>query len=262
MLVNLKLTNVILIESCEIPFTSGLNIISGETGAGKSAIIHAIECLLGARADTSIIRKGADTATIEATFSDGLVIKREISESKPSKAWIDNQLVPISQLQGLHHIELIGQGAYHTLKSPAAQLKLLDHLGKTDRLAFSEAYATVLELGPPPNPKELDDIAALDLQDDEEEELFAEHHRLANSSDLTEKTQNLLTALDEITTQLGAMQRIANQIDKQDNISSAITELQEAHYHYSHYLGNLESSPERLAFVEDRLSAINRIKRQ
>ena len=262
MLKNLFLENVILVESSSIPFKKGLNIISGESGAGKSAIIHALSCIAGARADSSIIRKDADKATIIATFSDGTTIKREIYQNKPSKAWINDQLVNLSELQNQSHFELIGQGAYHTLKSPAEQLKLLDQIGKTDRLAFSEAYASVLELGPMPNLDEIADIEALQLKPGEEDELFKELDKLSNVGELTEKAQTLIQGLTQITAELGKLSRTATDLGDHESIASAITELQEAHYHYSHYLDKLESNPTRLKIVEERLSAINDVKRK
>ncbi len=262
MLKALKLTNVILVESTTIPFAKGLNIISGETGAGKSAIIHALSCIAGARADCSIIRNGATKATIEAFFEDGTTIKREIYQDKPSKAWIDNHPVNISELQNLKHFELIGQGAYHTLKSPAEQLKLLDQIGKTDRLSYSEAYVNVLELGPSPNLNEIADIDALQLKPGEEEELFKELNQLSNTSELTEQTTAVITGLDHISTELGKLGRISSNLGSHEGITTALTELQEAHYHYSQYLNQLESNPSRLKIVEERLSAINVVKRK
>src|SRR3954471_20866140 len=69
MLETLKIRNIAVIDSAEIPFKSGLNILSGETGAGKSIIIEAISLLLGSRASTELIRSGCDEAIIEGLFS-------------------------------------------------------------------------------------------------------------------------------------------------------------------------------------------------
>src|SRR5688572_29059583 len=69
MLKEILITNIILIESAKISFHEGFNIITGETGAGKSAVMQALSLIAGARADTGVIRKGAEKGSIEAIFS-------------------------------------------------------------------------------------------------------------------------------------------------------------------------------------------------
>ena len=261
MLKSLKLTDVILVDTCEIPFESGLNIITGETGAGKSAIMHALSAVLGARADTSLIRKGKETAVIEAVF-DEVSVKREIHLDKPSKIWIDGKLATLGELQRLNLAELIGQGAYHELKSQAQQIKILDQFGNCDRMSFADAHLKVLELGDAPDENELCDIDALKLEEGEENTLLKELDRLSNSEELKETSQNLIMGLDQVCDQLGALNTLADAVDPCDNIKAALAELQDAHYHYSDLLNGFESDPERLKHVEERLSAINTVKRK
>ena len=169
MILSLKLKNIILIEQTEITFAKGLNIITGETGAGKSAIMHAIDSILGARADTSLIRKGAEFAEIEALFeisstsaipsllddagikfdpSEPLMIKRKISQNGKSRLWIQGENASLNLLQTLapHLAELIGQGAYHTLKSKQSQLALLDTFGNHDLAPYKQAFANFQKL--------------------------------------------------------------------------------------------------------------------
>ena len=80
MLEKLILRNIALIEETEISFTRGLNILTGETGAGKSAIISALGLLLGERADSKIIRSGATHATIQGIFSPELLTKFDLPQ--------------------------------------------------------------------------------------------------------------------------------------------------------------------------------------
>lgn len=155
MLKHLSIRHIILIESAEIQFEPGLNVLSGETGSGKSAIMDALALILGTRADTSLIRKGADKASVEAIFDidhlpalshlleeagiehekdDNLIIRREISQQGKSRAFINHQAVQQSLLKkvGEHLIDMIGQHATHELFSTETHRSLLDLFGKLE----------------------------------------------------------------------------------------------------------------------------------
>ena len=299
MILSLKLKNIILIEQTEITFSKGLNIITGETGAGKSAIMHAIDSILGARADSSLIRKGAESAEIEALFdlpdtspvfslledagiktdpSEPLIIKRALSQNGKSRLWIQGQNAPLSLLQTLapHLAELIGQGAYHTLKSKQAQLALLDTFGNHNLTPYKDAFAHLQKLKntPPPNiadlEEELDAINSLNLQDDEETSLFQEHSRMANSQEISESGQLLNEGLTETLTHLANLSRTCMRLitldstleETSNSIHCATTELQEANLHLTRYLQQLEFTPTRFTQIEERLSAIDTLKRK
>ena len=261
----LRLKNVVLIDTCEIPFAPGLNILSGETGAGKSAIMQGLDALLGARADQKIIRQGETQAVIEAELVDGTTIRREIGDK--NRCLINGKQVTLTQLQNQAFAKLIGQGAYHALKSPAHQLELLDAFGSCDRLAYMASYACVLEMGKPQDvdvlQMQLDEIRSLGLSDGEEEALFKEHHKLVNFQEVFEKAAQLTTALGEMTSQLSQLLRNGDIVAEGAALmQSALTELQEAHYQYSSYLDDLEYNPTRLTEIDERLSAINALKRK
>ena len=265
MLKSLRLQNIVLIDTCEIPFAPGLNILSGETGAGKSAIMQGLDALLGARADQKIIRQGERQAVIEAELADGSLIRREIGEK--NRCLIDGKQVTLAQLQERAFAKLIGQGAYHALKSPAHQLELLDSYGAYNRLPFMQSYARVLEMGTPVQvdalQAQLDEIRALGLSEGEEDALFSEHHNLVNFQEVSEKAAQLTATLSEITSQLSGLLRHGDIVaEGATSMQAALTELQEAHYQYSSYLDGLEYSPARLAEIDERLSAINALKRK
>jgi len=155
MLKHLSIRHIILIESAEIQFEPGLNVLSGETGSGKSAIMDALALILGARADTSLIRKGAEKASVEAIFDidhlpalqhlleeagiehekeDNLIIRREISLQGKSRAFINHQSVQQNLLKkvGGELIDMIGQHATHGLFSTDYHRTLLDMFGKLE----------------------------------------------------------------------------------------------------------------------------------
>src|SRR5690348_1446367 len=128
MIDSLTIENLILIERAHIQFGPGLNILTGETGAGKSAILSAIRLLLGERADGQLIRNGADLAVIEAVVrlpsyvSDELdlpkagspiQIRRELHRSGRSRCFVEEQQVSLQQLKQLigRSIELVDQSS-------------------------------------------------------------------------------------------------------------------------------------------------------
>jgi DNA repair protein RecN (Recombination protein N) len=155
MIESLRIKNLVLMDFCQIDFVKGLIIITGETGAGKTALTQAIKLILGERADSSLVRKGEDKARIEATFSisnipkvceileetgidyvmdEPIVITREVSSDGKSRALINRQPVTLSILQkvGCHLMQIISQHSYHELKSLDAQRQIVDLYGSTE----------------------------------------------------------------------------------------------------------------------------------
>ncbi|MBS4168752.1 DNA repair protein RecN [Parachlamydia sp. AcF125] len=152
MLKHLIIRNLILIEYVEIPFENHLNVLSGETGAGKSAIMHALALIAGARADSSFIRNGTEKGSVEAIFDierlptvchlleeagiehtleEELIIRREISPQGKSRAFINNQFVQQALLKkvGEQLIEMISQHATQDLFSTEHHRSVLDLYG-------------------------------------------------------------------------------------------------------------------------------------
>ena len=96
MLRYLNIRNLAVIESLEVTFQPGLNVITGETGAGKSVVVGAVGLLLGDRASADIVRTGEETANIQAIFElDGreILVRREVTAQGRSRSFVDGQLV-------------------------------------------------------------------------------------------------------------------------------------------------------------------------
>jgi DNA repair protein RecN (Recombination protein N) len=156
MLVELAIRNFAIIEAVQIPFGPGLNVLSGETGAGKSILIDALGAVLGDRVSTDMVRTGAASASIDATFdlncvphrdglsrvlqelevdeSDGLLIlSREIHAGGRSSARLNGRPTTVSILAqiGSLLVDIHGQSEHLSLLKPAAQLQLLDRFAQT-----------------------------------------------------------------------------------------------------------------------------------
>ncbi len=169
MLESLHISNYALIDNVDIRFHDGLNIITGETGAGKSIMLGALSLLLGGRADTKAVRHPEKKSIIEAQFSAQgdtalkdycdandvewddyrFILRREISPNGRSRAFINDSPVPLSKLEGvaLHLIDIHSQHQNQLLTQPSFQLKIIDTIaGNEERLrVFSGRFATLRE---------------------------------------------------------------------------------------------------------------------
>jgi len=156
MLRELRIRNFAVIESVTVPFGPGLNVLTGETGAGKSMLIDAILLVRGARAQTDVIRTDAETATVEAVFDveprgpvasvleeaglsledDQLVVRRELARSGRHRAFVNDSAVTVALLDRLgdHLVEVHGQHEHQRLLEPARQLELLDRFADAEDL--------------------------------------------------------------------------------------------------------------------------------
>ena len=98
----LSVRNLAVIERAEVEFQPGFNVLTGETGAGKSMLVEAVGLLLGGRASTDVIRTGESSATIQAVFEHcgrELIVRREILEQGRSRAFVDEQIVTAGALK-------------------------------------------------------------------------------------------------------------------------------------------------------------------
>ena len=142
----LKITHLAVIDAVEVEFEPGLNVLTGETGAGKSILVEAVGLLLGGRASGDLVRTGEDAASIEAIFESGgeeLVVRREITAQGRSRAFINGALATAGALKDLSGrlIELHGQHEHHTLLDPSTHLGVLDSFGALDALVAPAAAA-------------------------------------------------------------------------------------------------------------------------
>jgi DNA repair protein RecN (Recombination protein N) len=169
MLIELRIRNFAIIESLTLPLAPGFNVLSGETGAGKSIIVGALGLLLGERASADLIRTGEDKATVEGVFEvrdrphlaavldahgiemdDGLVVlKREVASGR-ARAWVNGSSVTAGFLAevGRLIVNLHGQHEAQSLLDPESQRAILDAFGEaeTDAAAVRDAYSAVSQV--------------------------------------------------------------------------------------------------------------------
>ncbi len=147
-LLELAVVDLALIERLRLAFAPGLNVLTGETGAGKSLLIDALGLALGARADTSLVRHGAEVARVEALFErvpEPLICVREVAVSGRSTARVDDETVTAARLAEIAGplVELHGQHDQQRLLDERHQRDLLDAYGghEAERAAMADAVA-------------------------------------------------------------------------------------------------------------------------
>ncbi|MEP7383733.1 MAG: DNA repair protein RecN [Gemmatimonadota bacterium] len=170
MLTELRIRNVAILEAVALPLRAGFNVLTGETGAGKSIIVGALGLLLGERGNADLVRAGADKSSVEGVFDatshpdvvraldargveveDGVVVlRREISSAGRSRAWINGSVVTTGVLAevGRALVNLHGQHESQTLLNPDVQRAVLDAFGGATLQAarVAEAYAVLSEV--------------------------------------------------------------------------------------------------------------------
>ena len=163
MLLEISIKNFAIIEAISLNFEKGMTVLTGETGAGKSIIIDAMNMMLGARATTDVIRHGAPKAEIEGLFSvensrllqeifdeqglefgDEIIIRREILQNGRSISRVNGQMVNLSVLRaiGQHLVDIHGQHDQEELMRPQLHIQMLDEFGDAAFLELKETYQT------------------------------------------------------------------------------------------------------------------------
>ncbi len=236
MLTHIHIWNFAIVEQLDIEFESGLTVMTGETGAGKSILLDALGLALGDRADTSVIRHGSDKAEISVTFivddsppaqrwlkdndmlsENECIIRRTISQKGPSRAFINGIPSTVQQLRELGEmlVDLHGQHEHQSLLSRDIQRQLLDDYAENRELlnevksryqAWQKLQADYKKLSQANNDKDsrldllryqVQELETLALQPGESEQLEQEHKRLSNASRLLNTAQSVLGSLDE-----------------------------------------------------------------
>ena len=148
MLLEMRVADLGVIEEVSILLGPGLTAVTGETGAGKTLIVGAIELLLGGRADPSIVRPGSDEAVVEGRFltgDDEVLVRRVVPRDGRSRAYLDGQLATAAALADLGSslVDLHGQHAHQNLLAGPAQRAALDRFGGVDLAPLHDAVESL-----------------------------------------------------------------------------------------------------------------------
>ncbi|MEH6463118.1 MAG: DNA repair protein RecN [Shewanella psychromarinicola] len=314
MLCQLSINNFAIVRFLELDFKAGMTSITGETGAGKSIAIDALGLCLGNRSDANTIRPGATKTEVSARFTlhdvplakrwledndldaeDGCILRRTINNDGRSRAYINSNPVPVSQLKAVGQllIGIHGQHAHHAMLKNDHQLALLDSYANHKLLldAVSASYQRCKQVENELKHLEqaqherisrqqllqyqVEELNEFNLGLEEFDEIEQEHKRLANGTDLIERCQaglHLLTESDEgnIESLLNKVASIADTLQGYDEslapigtmISDALIQVQESASEIESYLSSLELDPEHFAYLEKRLSTAMQLARK
>lgn len=237
MLTHLQIRDFAIIDAIELELRPGLTVLTGETGAGKSILVDALQLLAGGRAGAEVVRHGAERAEISGTFDlaqaprelkqwleeqslsggEDLIIRRVVASDGRSRAYLNGQSVPLQLLReaGNILIDIHGQHEFQSLMRSAAQRELLDGYGKHENLAsqvgiahrvWLEILNRTLDLETKARDRDaklellryqVSELNALHLKEGETASLAEERARLSNRGRLAEGAQSALQQLFE-----------------------------------------------------------------
>jgi DNA repair protein RecN (Recombination protein N) len=294
----LSVRNLAVIDRLEIEFEPGLNVLTGETGAGKSILVGAVGLLVGGRASGDLVRTGEETAAVEAIFETPtgaeVIVRREVSAQGRSRASIDGALATSAALRDLCAplVDLHGQHDHQLLLDPAAHLDLLDAFAEvdTERSTVAAAFASLAEIRSERDRLltgerekaaraefitfQLAEIDRVSPKPAEDEELSAARVVLANADKLQRLCADAYEALYEgdqaVLPALGVVWKRVADLAALDGRFGPYLEaratlkpqLEDLAFFLRSYSAAIDASPARLQEVEDRLAHIERLKKK
>ena len=283
MLSNLTIKNVALIDYAEIDFTEGLNVLTGETGAGKSVIIDSLNFVLGAKSDKSMIKHGEKEAVVKAIFDltptskvheilneydvddDAVLISRKLDINGKSELRVNGSPMTVSVLRKITAflVDLHGQSEHYSLIKDSAQLSLIDNLSedisplKNDLTAVCKEYKNILknleDLGGDDSSRairtdvltyQINEIKTACLKEGEEEELLA----------LREKIKNQEKIVDGLNS---SFQSVSGEGGAEDTVQNALSSLARLSRYGDEYQSLHDRLDSVLAEIEDISSTLN-----
>ena len=289
MLDELHVSNIALIEDATIAFAPGLTVLTGETGAGKTALLAALKLICGARADASVVRDGAEEALSEARLvdDDEHIVRRRLSVGGRSRCAIDGAMATVGELAALtSSIEVHGQHEQVLLLEPTRQLAYLDSWAQDGELmtryvearnAYLEARAALdeLEQARGKDEQELefmrftcDQIEKVNPQPGELDELEDELPRLQHADQLAQALSRACAALHDdgaaldlvaqVCAELMHLQGIDAELDDlATRLDAQMRDLEDLTRDLSAYAQGIDTDPARLEDTLDRLDKLN-----
>lgn len=311
MLKELTIQNIILIEHAQIQFEHGFNVLSGESGSGKSAIMEALQLALGGRTDTALIRSGVEKGSVEAIFDltllpncshflaekgletddpKCLIIRREISSSGKTRAFVNQYSVQLSVLKQLgdYLLELVGQHANHKLFELSHQRDLLDLYGslmplrktyleewqnwqrlcqelQTLRASLPSALREIESCE-----REISEIEEARFKEDEDDQLYQEYSLLASVEERCQAAKEIEDVLGNVLSLLRKSKHSVQLLQQKDPtfekqlapITEVQLEIQELLHVLERYTNQLDANPAKLEKLNERLTLFSKLKRK
>ena len=257
----MELRDFVIVRALELDLSSGFTVLTGETGAGKSILVDALQLALGARGDASVVREGATRCEIAAEFDSSpvvaawleengfdaespLLLRRQIDTQGRGRAWISGSPATVAQLKALadHLVDIHGQHAWQSLTRPDAVRQLLDDYGRIDTnplrqawTAWREATRTLDEARQQQATLQqererlqwqIGELDKLAPQPDEWEELNLQQGRLAHAQGLMDAARLAIAALDEAEPSATALvQQACHALQEQQHIEPRFAEI-------------------------------------
>ncbi|BCS33375.1 DNA repair protein RecN [Luteitalea sp. TBR-22] len=294
----LSIRHLAVIEALDLSLGDGLTVLTGETGAGKSVLVEGIGLLLGGRASADMVRTGAAVASVQAIIATPggaeVIVRREVSAEGRSRAFIDDVLVTAGTMRERVSgwVDLHGQHEHQTLQLPETHLDLLDRVAglAEPRAAVARAHGAWVAARDALAATQMDarersariDLLSFQLSeidrvqplDDEDEQLAATRLVLSNADRLQRLGREAYEALYE--GEHSALQSLAvvwKRVDELAHLDPAAqayasqrdglkAQLDDLAFFLRQYVSGIDASPERLQEVEDRLAALERLKRK
>lgn len=291
-LTELHVENLAVIERATILFADGLTAVTGESGSGKTMLVNALDLLLGARADSGAVRRGADEARIDARFewedTDGAVMETVVSRVIPasgrSRAYVDGRpstTTAVAEVTG-RFLDLHGQHEQHRLGSMAWRRALLDAHGRVDTVALDairdemvsiEAEIAALGGSGTERAREIDlltyqiaEIDSLGIEGPDEDDRLRELiERLDAVDEIRRRGGAALSLLTEDDSMAEALRDIAGLPgldDVHDRLADLVEERRDLAATLRHALDGIDADPEHLDRASRRLAALNDLERK
>jgi DNA repair protein RecN (Recombination protein N) len=278
------LRDFVIVQSLELDLDTGFSVLTGETGAGKSILIDALQLALGARADSGVVREGASRCEIAAEFDcpktllawldeqgfaaeDSLLLRRTVDTEGRSRAWINGSAATMTQLKALANslVDIHGQHAWQSLTRTEAVRELLDAYAGIDTRTAAQGWAlwrqTLKALQSATERQnslrqeserlswQIAELDKLGPQVGEWAELNSQHSRLANAQGLLDAVQLAVTALDEAEPSAATL------------IHRALIALQAHSAIEPQFASNIEALEGALAQVQDSVHSLHQYAR-
>ena len=288
MLERLRVRNYAVVEDVEVRFAPGLNVLTGETGAGKSVLIDALGLVLGGRADASSVRDGAKEAEVEADFG-GTVLRRTVTAQGRSRAWIGDESVSVAELRdfGRGRVDMHGPTANQRLMEERFQREAVDAYGSISLDEYSAAFCrrskvaaelkALAEGEPQADVAELlryqiDELSGAELSEDDDT-LAERHAAAAHAEELTREATDITEALggdESVASILAAVQprlhSLARRIPEAAEWAERAAELSAGVNELSREIADAASradvGEEDLQSLDARLSLVSRLRRK